>query len=228
MPRSMRRGRYTAPRRELRLAGEPHTTARTARSPRRRRASARRSPTAQDARQPGEDRADRGHACAGARPTTLAVTSAQTIHAPGPASQPQSSKNEWGSASARATESTATDSPCTAAARQSTDRSMRAWSQSRDGGASHAVQGCSLASPRARSSAARASPLQGEGRRFESGRAHGPGRRICRTAGGAAWRACTTVGRRPPAPGRPRRLFGPDPWDPRPVIDRRRVQCDDS
>jgi CsoR family transcriptional regulator, copper-sensing transcriptional repressor len=56
-------------------------------------------------------------------PTTRAVTSAQTIHAAGPASQPQSSKKEWGSAIASAIESTATADACTSAARQSTERS---------------------------------------------------------------------------------------------------------
>ena len=57
-------------------------------------------------------------------PTTRAVTSAHSTHAPGPASQPQSSKNAWGSASARASESTATASAWTSAARQRTERSM--------------------------------------------------------------------------------------------------------
>ena len=54
---------------------------------------------------------------------TRAVTSEQTIHAPGPATQPQSSKKECGSASPRASESTATPSGCTNAARQKTERS---------------------------------------------------------------------------------------------------------
>src|SRR6266545_1908663 len=57
------------------------------------------------------------------RPTTRAVTRAHTTQAAGPASQPQSSKNEWGSARASATESTATARACTSAARQSTERS---------------------------------------------------------------------------------------------------------
>jgi len=65
---------------------------------------------------------------AAGRPTTRAVTSAQTAQAPGPASQPQSSKKSCDSVSANAIDSTATPIAWTSAARHNTERSTGALS----------------------------------------------------------------------------------------------------
>src|SRR5262245_1460834 len=55
-----------------------------------------------------------------------AVTAAQPSQAPGPVSQPQSSKNECGRVRARRTERAATRSSCVTAARQRIERSIAA------------------------------------------------------------------------------------------------------
>ena len=126
IPRSMRAEAIPRGRAARARARAARTTARTARPRSRRRASARRRRPRAGSAAPRAPRRPATRA-AGNR-TTRAVTSAHSSHAPGPASQPQSSKKLWGSARASATESTATDTACTAAARQSTDRSMpRLW-----------------------------------------------------------------------------------------------------
>ena len=231
MPEVHGRGRYTARAVSSRLAGEPRTPQREQHDRHDRAEPVHADQRPRGRRQPGEGPRRARDARARERSRPLPSTSAQTSTRPGRRASPSPRRTNGGSASASATERTATTAPARPRRARAPigpcghGRSPAARTRRRPGRGRH---GCLLASPRARSSVARASPLQGEGRRFESGRAHGPGRRVRRTAGGTAWRACATVGRRPPPRGRPRRLFGPHPWAPRRVIDRRRVQCDDS
>ena len=99
--------------------------------------------------------------------SAVAAIAAHAAHTAGPAAQPQSSKNERGSASGQHDGETASDPPWISAARRATERSTRPlWQRVPHAAALYASRRGRLAQ------LVRAPALQAGGPRFEPGTAH--------------------------------------------------------